>query len=150
MDDEFSETNSDEFSETNSEDSEDSREIERLYYEEQELIAKMFPGAKFRIYLSDFEMSELLSKKPSIVIKTTYSCDCYRNYPRPSEFFKISGNTLTYRFVIEELNRLGLDLDDCEYRALQEFKKTEGSDDQFDLVTGIDSHHCCTTKKIKQ
>jgi len=94
----------------------------------------VFPKAKFTLCMSLDEMSDLLSEKTSIVIKSTYSCYCYAKCPRPSEYFAISGKKLTYRFVIEELIRLGLNLDDCNHNFLEGFfPKTEV---QFNLITG--------------
>jgi hypothetical protein len=98
-------------------------------------IERRFPNAGFSICFSLKDLDEILSNEPIIIIKNTFKCYCYSEFPKDSEYYIIKGGKLTYSFIIKELIRQGLYLE-CNHRFLEGFWKTPTSDVQYVLMTG--------------
>jgi hypothetical protein len=81
------------------------------------------------------EYKKLISDKKFIIVKNTYSCFCYDNCKKKTDYFYIRGQNMTYRYVIEQLIYQGLQLD-CDHRYLEGFYKKDDSDCQFEIWTG--------------
>ena len=111
-------------------------EYDTDYYDkEHEIINKMFPDAKFSICIDSHEMNELLTDKKRIVIKQTYNCYCYSEYPRNTEYFYINGDRLTYKYVIDELIKQGLN-PNCNHRFLEIIHPSKNSEVQYEIFFG--------------
>ncbi len=102
---------------------------------EIEQIHNMFTNAEFEVAINIEEMDKLLTDKNYIIVKNTYSCYCYDNCKKNTDYFYITGENMTYRYVIEQLIEKGLKLE-CNHHYLEGFYKTEGSDCQFEIWVG--------------
>ncbi len=102
---------------------------------EIEQIHNMFTNAEFEVAINIKEMDKLLTDKNYIIVKNTYSCYCYDNCKKNTDYFYITGENMTYRYVIEQLIEKGLKLE-CNHHYLEGFYKTEGSDCQFEIWVG--------------
>jgi hypothetical protein len=102
---------------------------------ENEQINNIFPNAQFEVAINITELNKLISDKQFIIVKNTYSCFCYDNCKKNTDYFYIQGQNMTYRYVIEQLIYQGLQLD-CDHRYLEGFYKKDDSDCQFEMWTG--------------
>ena len=111
---------------------------EEEYEHEQRLIDEMFPNAKFSIAIDYDDLNELVTTRKNIVIKNTYTCYCYDNNPRKTDYFFVKSTSpegITYRFLIEELIRQDLCLE-CNHNFVEGFMKSNDSECQFEMVIG--------------
>ena len=102
---------------------------------EIEQIHNMFPNAQFEIAINIEEMDNLVTDKKFIIVKNTYSCYCYDDCKKNTDYFYIRGENMTYKYVIEQLIEQGLELD-CNHIYLEGLYKTKDSDCQFEILTG--------------
>jgi hypothetical protein len=102
---------------------------------EIEQMNNMFPTAQFEVAISIEEIDKLITDKQFIIVKNTYSCFCYDNCKKNTDYFYIRGQNITYRYVIEQLIEQGLQLD-CDHHYLEGVYKTKGSECQFEICTG--------------
>lgn len=107
---------------------------EEDYEREIACIANMFKEAQFDISIDLELMDELLTEQNHIIIKNAYSCYCHNNN-KPTEYFSIKGDRLTYRYVINKLIEQDLKLD-CNHRFLEGFDKTPNRQFQYELSKG--------------
>ena len=108
------------------------------YSYEMEQIYNMFPNAKFDIAIQLEDLHEVVTDNKEVVIKNTYSCYCYDDCNRNTDYFYITaknGCKMTNKFIIQELINQGLSLD-CNHRFLEGFMKSKNSDCQFEIVVG--------------
>lgn len=108
-------------------DEEIEKEIEQMH--------NMFSNAQFEVAINIEEMDKLFTDKNYIIVKNTYSCYCYDDCKKNTDYFYIKGENMTYRYVIEQLIEKGLKLE-CNHHYLEGFYKTEGSDCQFEILVG--------------
>jgi len=92
-------------------------EKEQLYLEQQ------FGCPDFDISIPITELDDVVSNEPDIVIKNTYTCYCYSDCYRPTDYFLIRGNCITNRIIIHELIRQKFN-PDCNHRFLEGFVKS--------------------------
>jgi hypothetical protein len=104
------------------------------YEYDAEQINIMFPDAQFTIAIDIEDMDELITDEHHLIIKNTYNCYCY-NSKKSTDYFYIEGENMTYRYVIEQLIKQGLQLD-CDHNFLEGFYKTAGSSCQVELCVG--------------
>lgn len=119
-------------------DSDSCEKTDEQYNYEQSLINNMFPTMKFSISIDYDDLDEVATERQNIVIKNTYSCYCYDNNPRNTDYFYISSkNTegITYKFLIEELIKQDLCLE-CNHCYLEGIMKSKDSECQFELIIG--------------
>ena len=107
---------------------------EEKYILNQEEINLLYPNANFIISIDLDDIEEILTEQQNIIIKTTFTCGCY-NSIRPAEFYYISGEKITYGYVITKLIEQNLTLD-CDHCFLEGFHRTNGSLIQFEMVIG--------------
>jgi hypothetical protein len=123
-------------------DNKDSEELEKTkqqYEYEREQIDKMFPNALFDIAIELEELDEVVTEETSIVVKNTYSCYCYDDCKKNTDFFHITCNPcekMTNKFIIQELINQNLNLQECNHRFLEGFIKSKNSDCQLEIVVG--------------
>lgn len=98
-------------------------------------INNMFPNAQFEVAINIEEIDKLITDKQFIIVKNTYSCFCYDNCKKNTDYFYIRGRHMTHRYVIEQLIEQGLQLD-CDHHYLEGFYKIKDSDCQFEIWTG--------------
>ena len=111
---------------------------EEEYLKEIEIIYKMFPNAKFSVCIDLNMMNDVLTEKDIIVIKSDYSCYCYRDCPRNTDFFIIhrpQNGKITYRHILTELMNQGLDLD-CNHSFIEDIYPSKNTDCQYQLWLG--------------
>jgi hypothetical protein len=65
------------------------------------LILLRFPGAKFVVAIGLEELDGVVTNAKSIVIKNTYNC--YENYKKPTDYFVITDEKMTNKFIISKL-----------------------------------------------
>jgi hypothetical protein len=97
-------------------------------------LQEMFPNAQFSICIDLEYMDELLTDKNFIIIKQPYTCYCYVNCVKNTDYFYIKGH-MTYRHIIEQLIEQGLSLN-CNHHFLEGFCTTNISDCQYEMVLG--------------
>ena len=100
---------------------------------EFDLIDKMFPGAKFVIAIDIEELDDVVTERTNIVIKNTYDCYCYAGVNKIADYFYISGERITNKFIINKLIEQGLSLN-CNHCFIEGFDKE--SDCQFGISAG--------------
>jgi len=99
-------------------------------------VDSMFPGAKFVVAIGLEELDEVVTNAKSIVIKNTYNCYCYDNFKKPTDYFVITGEKMTNKFIISKLIEGGLELD-CNHCFLEGFNRyPKNSECQFEICTG--------------
>lgn len=108
---------------------------EEQYEYEREQIELMFPDAKFEIAIDLEYFDDIITERNNIVIKHDYGCYCYDNCKRKTDWFFITGEKLTYKYVIGELIRQKLVLD-CNHRFVEGFYKHPKSNCQFEIWVG--------------
>ena len=114
---------------------ESDEKTEEQYEYEFEQIAKMFPNAKFTIAIDIEELDEVVTEQPEIIIKQEYSCYCYDDCKKNTEYIHISGAKITNKFIIDKLIEYGLVLD-CNHCFVEGFNKMQNSICQFEIITG--------------
>ena len=102
-------------------------EQEKKEYEEyeknQEQIDKIFPNANFHIDIHLSILDDIFTTKKQIFITHSHNCYCYTGNYRPTEFFEIKGDKITYRYIFNELIRQGLNVE-CNHCFFEGFDKT--------------------------
>ena len=86
-------------------------------YEIQE-IQNMFPNAQFKIRIPIEEMYDVISDKPFIIVTRIFDCYCREGRKKSKKSYRIKGKILTYKYVIEQLIKQGLQLE-CDHSFLQ-------------------------------
>ena len=104
-------------------------------------IDQMFPNALFYVAMDLEELDEVVIECQDIIVKQVYDCYCFDDFKKNTEFFTISCNPLknekmTNKFIIQELIKQGLNLQECNHHFLEGFVKTKGSDCQLEIVVG--------------
>ena len=107
------------------------------YAIENEQIYNMFPDAKFTISIDIDELDYVITTQEHIIIKSAYTCYCYDNCNKKTEFFNIFGKNITNKFIINSLIKQDLNLD-CNHHFIEGFYKNPktNSDCQFEIMTG--------------
>jgi hypothetical protein len=108
---------------------------ESKYEAEQEQIREMFPDAQFTIAINIDEMDEKITEDKFIIVKSTYSCYCYDETNRKTEYYYIHGESMTTKYVLEQLIKQGLCLD-CNHHFVEGFYLNPKSKCQYEIVTG--------------
>jgi hypothetical protein len=110
------------------------------YEREFQQIYKMFPDAKFDILISLKDMDDIITENSYLIVKNSYNCYHYKDWKkpliassRPAEYFIIRGEKITYKYMIEELVKQGLDTG-CDHRGLEGYSKC--TDNQIELFFG--------------
>ncbi len=103
------------------------------YTFEIDLIDKMFPNAKFVIAIDIEELDDIVTDRTNIVIKNTYDCYCYDGVKKIADYFYISGERITNKFIINKLIEQGLSLN-CNHCFVEGFFKETSC--QFGICTG--------------
>jgi hypothetical protein len=114
-------------------------ELEEKYECERKQIDQMFQHALFDIAIELEELDEVVSDQTYIVVKNTYTCYCYDDCKKNTEYFYITCNPcekMTNKFIIQELIKQKLNLQDCNHRFLEGFIKSKDSDCQLEIVVG--------------
>jgi hypothetical protein len=111
------------------------------YMKEIEIINEMFPDALFSVCIDLNIMNNVLSDNDVIIIKSDYSCFCYREFPRNTDFFIIRSphnGKITYKHVFTELMNQGLNLMDqgCDHIYIEDIALSGDSDCQFEFWLG--------------
>ena len=108
---------------------------EEQYEEMFEEIDKLFPDANFSIDVDFLSvLDEEFTDKKHIFISNSRHCYCWDGIDAPKqEFFEIKGDSITYRYVLNELIRLDFN-PDCNHRFLENIDKV--SDIQYSLSMG--------------
>ena len=112
-----------------------SEKTEEQYEYEMEQINEMFPHANFSICIDIEDLDEVVTNKSDIMIKNTYTCHCYDNCRKNTEYYHISGKHITNRYIINKLIEQGLNLD-CDHHFLEGFYQMKNSECQFEMVIG--------------
>lgn len=102
-------------------------------------IEQLFPNALFDIAMDLEELDEVVIECQDIVVKQVYDCYCFDDCKKNTEFFNISCKgceKMTNKFIIQELIKQGLNLQECNHHFLEGFVKTKGSDCQLEIVVG--------------
>lgn len=82
-------------------------------------IYDMFPDANFIIAIDIQKLDDILSTEKEIIVICEYSCYCYDNVSKKTDFFLIKGKHLTIKFVINELIAQGLNIK-CNHPFLED------------------------------
>lgn len=113
-------------------------EIEKTdkeYAAEMEELDDIFPNAKFSIAIDIDELDDIITEQNNIVVQSTYNCYCYDDCKRKTDFFRISGNNMTNRFVLSKLIEQGLNLE-CNHIFVEGFNKIPNTNCQYEIITG--------------
>jgi hypothetical protein len=113
----------------------DIEKLEDEYEAECEQLELMFPDAKFTISMGIDELEDVITDQPHIVIKQSYDCYCHDEHPKGHNYFYISGEKMTMKFIIQELIKQGFELD-CNHHFFEGLHKTVRSDVQFEICNG--------------
>jgi hypothetical protein len=105
------------------------------YERECEIINNMFPNASFSICIDLRIIDEVVTDEEQIIVKSTYDCYCYDDYPRNTDYFYISGSKITNKYILEELIRQNLELD-CNHQFVEGFQLNPNSKCEYILCTG--------------
>jgi predicted P-loop ATPase/GTPase len=119
-------------------DSDANEKTEQQYAYEREQIERIFPNAQFTVAIDVGELDEVITDLSNIVIKNAYSCYCYDNCERSTDYFYIittNGEQMTNKFIIQELIKQGLRLE-CNHQFIEGFYKSKNSDCQFEIWIG--------------
>ena len=105
---------------------------------EIEQITQMFPDAMFEIAIEIEDLDTVITEQDFIIVKVDYRCYCYSHCKKNTDFFVIQcadNNTMTNRFILNELIKQELDLD-CNHRFIKGFTKTPNTLCQFEAWIG--------------
>lgn len=112
---------------------------EEEYDKERELIDEMFHHANFTVGIEMEDLDEVITDKKAIVIKSTYTCWCYDNRKRKTDYFMVIGECITNKYVLNSLIEQGLNLD-CDHNFIEGFVPIKNSDPnadcRFEIMTG--------------
>lgn len=105
------------------------------------IINEMFPDALFDVCIDLNIMNNVLSENSIIMIKSDYTCFCYREFPRNTDFFIITrpkNGKITYRHVFTELINQGLNLinQGCNHIYIEGITQSKNSNCQFEFCLG--------------
>jgi len=108
---------------------------EEQYEEMIEGMEKIFPDANFSIDVDFlYVLDELLTDKKHIFISNDRYCYCWDGIDAPKqEFFEIKGDSITYRYVLNELIRQDFN-PNCNHIFLEGIDKV--SEIQYRLSMG--------------
>jgi len=108
---------------------------EEQYEEMIEGMEKIFPDANFSIDVDFlYVLDELLTDKKHIFISNDRYCYCWDGIDAPKqEFFEIKGDSITYRYVLNELIKQDFN-PDCNHIFLEGIDKV--SEIQYRLSMG--------------
>lgn len=102
------------------------------YEAEIELIETMFPNAQFTVSIPIEELDDVVTNEPVIMVKQTYTCHCYTNCNRQTEWYSIRGSNITNKYILNELIKQGLKLE-CDHQFIEFFHKI--SECQYEIAT---------------
>lgn len=98
--------------------------------EDFEMNEKMFPG--ITIGRLNKDMNTILTRENRIIIKRQFDCGCY-DYPKNPVYYFVEGQNMTYRFVLSELSKQGLETN-CKHMFVDDFK--QNTNIQYSLCLG--------------
>ena len=104
---------------------------EEQYQTEFNLINEMFSDAKFNVSIDIDELDDVLSTEKTIVVKQTFTCHCYSNCNKHPSFYIIRGETMSQKYVIQELINQKFKIE-CDHQFIEGFDKL--NETQFEVA----------------
>ena len=102
-----------------------------------EKLDKIFPNALFYVAIDLEELDTIVTEKTDIIVKHVYNCFCYDDCKKNTDYFYISctlDKKMTNKFIIQELIKQGLNLQECNHHFLEGFIKSKESDCDFEII----------------
>ncbi len=89
---------------------------------EFEILATMFPSRSITVCIDLEEINDLITTEKRMVVKQDFLCYCHQLRPRKTKFYVITGEQLTYKYVIQKLLKKGF-RSYCNHHFLEYFQK---------------------------
>lgn len=108
---------------------------DKQYEADQQYIQEQFGNNKFDISLEPEVLDEVVTDKHVIVLKNSYTCYCWREHNRPTDYFVVHGVNITNRFLIHELIRNDFN-PGCNHIFLEGFHQPNKNSMEYDCCMG--------------